>query len=112
MPQIIPASLVAPARPGLAIGYRLLTKALTEYAPFTTTGVSENAPGNYVVSSGVTAPDDGGYIQWGLAAPGGGLGDVLAVGVILAAPALTSDNRLSFLDRAISSRMPRSGWPP
>lgn len=112
MPQIIPASLIAPARPGLAIGYRLLTAALTEYAPFTSTGVSESAPGNYLVGGGVVAPDDGGYIQWGLAATGGGLGEVLAVGVILAAPALATDNRLSFLDRAISSRMPRSGWPP
>ena len=112
MPQTIPASLIAPARPGLTVGYRLLTTALTQYAPFTTTGVSESAPGNYVVSSGVTAPDSGGYIQWGLPARGGGLGEVLAVGVILAAPALAADNRLSFLDRAISSRMPRSGWPP
>jgi len=112
MAQVLPASLYAPARPGLAIGYRLLTTALIEYAPFTTTGVSESAPGNYVVSSGVSAPDAGGYIQWGLPDGGGGLGDVLAVGVILAAPALATDNRLSFLDRAISSRMPRSGWPP
>ena len=111
MPQIIPAALVAPARPGLTVGYRLLTTALAEYSPFTTTGVSENAPGNYVVG-GVTAPDAGGYIQWGLSGGGGGLGEVLAVGVILAAPALATDNRLSFLDRAISSRMPRSGWPP
>jgi len=112
MPQTIPASLIAPARPGLAIGYRLLTTALTQYAPFTTTGITESAPGNYVVSSGVTAPDNGGYIQWGLAATGGGLGEVLAVGIILPGPALATDNRLSFLDRAISSRMPRSGWPP
>lgn len=112
MPQTIPASLIAPSRVGLAVGYRLLSPDLTEYAPFTTSGVSESAPGNYVVSGGVTAPDNGGYIQWGLPGGGGGLGEVLAVGVILAAPALTTDNRLSFLDRSISSRMPRSGWPP
>jgi hypothetical protein len=112
MTQLIPAALVAPARPGLIVGYRLLTTALAQYAPFTTTGVSESAPGNYLVSGGVVAPDDGGYIQWGLPGGGGGLGEVLAVGVILAAPALATDNRLSFLDRAISSRMPRSGWPP
>jgi hypothetical protein len=112
MTQVIPASLIAPARSGLTVGYRLLTTALTQYAPFTTTGVSESAPGNYVVSSGVTAPASGGYIQWGLPDGQGSLGEVLAVGVILAAPALASDSRLSFLDRAISSRMPRSGWPP
>jgi hypothetical protein len=112
MTQLIPAALVAPARPGLIVGYRLLTTALAQYAPFTTTGVSESAPGNYLVSGGITAPDDGGYIQWGLPDGQGSLGEVLAVGVILAAPALATDNRLSFLDRAISSRMPRSGWPP
>lgn len=112
MPQTIPASLIAPSQPGLTVGYRLLSPDLTEYAPFTTSGVSESAPGNYVVGSGVTAPDNGGYIQWGLPAPDGGLGDVLAVGVILAAPALSTDPRLGFLDRSIASRMPRSGWPP
>jgi hypothetical protein len=112
MTQVIPASFYTPGSPGLTVGYRLLTTALTEYAPFTITGVSESAPGNYLVSSGVTAPDAGGYIQWGLPDGGGGLGEVLAVGVILPAPALAADNRLSYLDRAISSRMPRSGWPP
>jgi hypothetical protein len=111
MTQTLPASLVAPARPGLSLGYELLNPDLTQYQAFTIAGVSESAPGQYVVSAGVIAPDNGGYIRWAIAV-GGALAEVLAVGVILPAPALASDNRLSFLDRAISSRMPRSGWPP
>jgi len=111
MTQTLPASLYAPGRPGLTVGYQLLNPNLTQYQAFTIAGVSESASGNYVVSAGVTAPDNGGYIRWAVST-GGALGEVLAVGVILPAPALASDNRLSFLDRAISSRMPRSGWPP
>jgi hypothetical protein len=111
MTQTLPASLYAPGRPSLTVGYQLLNPNLTQYQAFTIAGVSESAPGQYVVSAGVIAPDNGGYIRWAIAA-GGALGEVLAVGVILPAPVLASDNRLSFLDRAISSRMPRSGWPP
>jgi hypothetical protein len=111
MTQTLPASLYAPGRPGLTVGYQLLNTNLTQYQAFTIAGVSESAPGQYVVSAGVIAPDNGGYIRWAIAAAGA-LAEVLAVGVILPAPALASDNRLSFLDRAISSRMPRSGWPP
>jgi hypothetical protein len=112
MAQTIPASLYAPGRPGVTVGYQLLNPDLTQYQAFTIADVSESAPGNYLVEDGVTAPDDGGYIQWGLPDGQGGLGEVLAVGVILAAPASAADPRLDFLDRAISSRMPRSGWPP
>jgi hypothetical protein len=111
MTQTLPASLYAPGRPGVTVGYQLLNPDLTQYQAFTISGVSESAPGQYVVSAGVIAPDNGGYIRWAIAT-GGALAEVLAVGVILPAPALASDNRLSFLDRAISSRMPRSGWPP
>lgn len=111
MPQTVPASLVAPARPGLSLGYQLLNTDLSQYQAFTIAGVSESAPGSYVVSSGVTAPDSGGYIRWAVSS-GGDLGEVLAVGVIPPAPALATDPRLAFLDRSISSRMPRSGWPP
>jgi len=111
MTQTIPAALVAPARPALAVGYRILNPDLSQYSAFTIAGVSESAPGNYVVSAGVAAPDGGGYIQWGIN-NGGALGEVLAVGVIAPAPALATDNRFSFLDRAISSRSPRHGWPP
>jgi len=111
MPQTLPAALVAPARPGLSLGYQLLNTDLSQYQAFTIAGVSESAPGQYVVSAGVIAPNNGGYIRWAVSAAGA-LGEVLAVGVILPAAALASDNRLSFLDRAISSRMPRSGWPP
>jgi hypothetical protein len=112
MTQTLPASLYAPGRQGVIVGYQLLNPDLTQYQAFTISGVSESAPGQYVVSAGVIAPDNGGYIRWAIAAASGGLGEVLAVGVILPAPVLASDNRLSFLDRAISSRMPRSGWPP
>jgi len=111
MTQTIPAALVAPARPGLAVGYRLLNTDLSQYSAFTISGVNESAPGNYTVSGGVAAPDSGGYIQWGVN-NAGALGEVLAIGVIAPAPALATDNRLSFLDRAISSRSPRHGWPP
>lgn len=111
MTQIIPASLVAPARPGLSLGYQLLNINLSQYQSFTIAGVSESAPGNYVVNGGVTAPDSGGYIRWAVSS-GGALGEVLAVGVIPPAAALATDPRLAFLDRSIASRMPRSGWPP
>jgi hypothetical protein len=111
MPQTVPASLVAPARPSLAVGYRVLNPNLSQYSAFTISGVSESAPGNYAITGGAVAPDSGGYIQWGVN-NGGAMGEVLAIAVILPAPALTTDNRLSFLDRAISSRSPRHGWPP
>ena len=142
MTQTLPAALIAPARTGLTVGYRLLTTTLTQYQAFTTAGVTESAPGSYVVSGGVSAPDPGGYIQWGVSS-GGSLGEVLGLGVLLPAPVLatdtrlgnldatvssrataaavaaiptnpvrTTDTRLDNLDRAISTRQPRLGWPP
>ena len=111
MTQILPASLYAPGRHGLTVGYQLLNPNLSQYQAFTIAGVSESAPGQYVISAGITAPDNGGYIRWAVST-GGALGEVLAVGVILPAPALSTDPRLGFLDRSIASRMPRSGWPP
>lgn len=111
MTQTLPASLYAPGRAGLTVGYQLLNPNLTQYQAFTIAGVSESAPGQYVVSAGVIAPDNGAYIRWAVSS-GGSLGEVLAVGVILPAPALSTDPRLAFLNRSIDSRMPRSGWPP
>jgi hypothetical protein len=111
MTQVLPASLYAPGRTGLVVGYQLLNPNLIQYQAFTIAGVSESAPGQYIVSAGVTAPDNGGYIRWAVST-GGTMGEVLAVGVIPPAAALATDPRLAFLDRSIASRMPRSGWPP
>lgn len=50
---------------GRPIGYRVLTLARVEAAPFTRAGVVEAQPGHYVTA--VEAPPAGGWIVWGTA---------------------------------------------
>lgn len=72
MPQLVPAALVAPTRPGLVaalnIGYRVRSMAGT-YGTFVVATAS-NSPivevgtGYYLVTAGVSIADAGGVIEW------------------------------------------------
>jgi hypothetical protein len=66
MTQVIPASLVAPTRAGQSVGYQIRAVDGTTIATaFTTTGVAEvTSTGYYRVNGGITAPDDGGVLEW------------------------------------------------
>jgi hypothetical protein len=66
MTQTLPASLVAPTRAGQSVGYQIRAVDGTTIATaFTTTGVTEvSATGYYRVNGGITAPDDGGTLEW------------------------------------------------
>lgn len=68
MAQTVPATVVlGPGMTGLAIGYRILTLARATHSAFTTTNVAETSTaGTYAVTGGVSAPDAGGYIVWGV----------------------------------------------
>ncbi len=68
MAQTVPAAAdLGPAYTGLAIGYRVLNLDETEYSAFSTTGVAETSiVGFYRKDNGVSAPDAGGYIIWGV----------------------------------------------
>lgn len=113
MPQTLAASLVVPSRPGLALGYRVLTLAGANYSNLLTTGITEDSPpsGNYRITGGITAPDPGGFLQWWRISGGVGV-ELIALVAIAPAPALSTDSRLAYLDRPLGSLQPRSGWPP
>jgi hypothetical protein len=66
MTQVLPASLVAPTRASQSVGYQIRAVDGTTIATaFTTTGVAEvSATGYYRVNGGITAPDDGGTLEW------------------------------------------------
>ena len=66
MPQVLPAALVAPTRAGQSVGYQIRAVDGTTIATaFTTTGVAEvTSAGYYRVNGGITAPDDGGVLEW------------------------------------------------
>jgi hypothetical protein len=66
MPQTIPAALVAPTRASQSVGYLIRAVDGTTIATaFTTTGVTEvTSTGYYRVNGGITAPDDGGVLEW------------------------------------------------
>ena len=66
MTQVIPAALVAPTRAGQSVGYQIRAVDGTTIATaFTTTGVAEvTSTGYYRVNGGITAPDDGGVLEW------------------------------------------------
>lgn len=112
MTQTLAASLIAPDRPGLALGYRVLTLAGANYSALTTDGVVEDSPpsGNYRINGGVVAPDPGGFLQWWRVSGGVGL-ELLAALAIPPASALATDSRLEFLDRPLGTLRPREGWP-
>jgi hypothetical protein len=66
MTQVLPAALVAPTRAGQSVGYQIRAVDGTTIATaFTTTGVAEvSATGYYRVNGGISAPDDGGTLEW------------------------------------------------
>lgn len=68
MTQTVPATAaLGPGKTGLTIGLRVLNLDGTEYAAFSTTGVSETSTlGTYRKASGVACPDAGAYIVWGV----------------------------------------------
>ena len=67
MTQTVPATAVlGPGLTGLTIGLTVLNIDGTEYAAFSTTGVSETSvAGTYRKASGVVVPDEGAYLVWG-----------------------------------------------
>ena len=68
MAQTVPATAVlGPGKTGLTIGLRVLNLDGTTYAAFSTTGVAETSTlGTYRKASGVSCPDAGAYIVWGV----------------------------------------------
>jgi hypothetical protein len=66
MTQVLPAALVAPTRAGQSVGYQIRAVDGTTIATaFTTTGVAEvTSTGYYRVNGGISAPDDGGTLEW------------------------------------------------
>ena len=66
MTQVLPAALVAPTRAGQSVGFLIRAVDGTTIATaFTTTGVTEvTSTGYYRVNGGITAPDDGGVLEW------------------------------------------------
>jgi len=66
--QLVPVDAqLSPRRTKQPIGYRVLDINREVVTPFTKTRVGESRiPGCYFVAGGVEAPDDGGFIVWGL----------------------------------------------
>ena len=66
MTQVLPAALVAPTKAGLTVGYLIRANSGTVSTAFTTSGVSEQgtSTGYYRVTNGISAPDDGGLLEW------------------------------------------------
>lgn len=112
MTQTLAASLIAPTRPGLALGYRVLTIAGANYSALITSGITEDSPpsGNYRINGGITAPLPGGFLQWWRVA-GGVEVEILAVVAIAPAPALAGGTDFTGLKAALWTRQARDGWP-
>ena len=112
MTQTLAASLNAPTRPGLSLGYRVLTLAGANYSALLTSGITEDTPpgGSYRITGGIVAPDPGGFLQWWRVS-GEVAVELLAIVAIAPAPALATDSRLDFLDRPLGTLRPREGWP-
>lgn len=112
MTQTLAASLVAPDRPGLTLGYRVLTLAGANYSALITSGVVEDSPpsGNYRINGGIVAPLPGGFLQWWRVSGGVGV-ELQALIAIPPAPALSGDDNFSSLKNAIWTRQAREGWP-
>ena len=66
MTQVLPAALVAPTRASQSVGYLIrAVNGTTIATAFTTTGVAEvSTTGYYRVNGGISAPDDGGTLEW------------------------------------------------
>lgn len=92
MTQVLPAALVAPTRASQTVGYQIRAVDGTTIATaFTTTGVTEvSNTGYYRVNGGITAPDDGGVLEWYIS-NAGSAGTFLSAVAIEPAP-LAPDN--------------------
>jgi len=112
MTQTLAASLNAPTRPGLSLGYRVLTLAGANYSALLTTGIAEDSPpgGSYRIDGGIVAPLPGGFLQWWRVSGGVGV-ELLAVVAIPPAAALAGGTDFSGLKDAIWTRQAREGWP-
>lgn len=112
MTQSLAASLVVPHRPGLALGYRVLTLAGANYSALVTGTITEDSPpsGNYRINGGITAPLPGGFLQWWRVSGGVGV-ELLAVVAISPAPALADGPDFASLKTALWTRQAREGWP-
>jgi hypothetical protein len=95
------------------VGYLIRSLSGSLITAFTTSGVVEQgtATGYYRVSGGVSVPDEGAIAEFYLSVSGTP-GAFLSAVTIDPASVSPGDSRLAFLDRAISSREPRYGWPP
>ena len=112
MTQTLAASLVAPDRPGLALGYRVLTLAGANYSALITDGVAEDSPpsGNYRINGGVVAPLPGGFLQWWRVSGGVGI-ELLAIVAIPPGAVLSNGSEFNSLKTAVWTRQAREGWP-
>lgn len=110
--QTLAASLVAPSRPSLLLGYRVLTLAGNNYSTLITTGVSEDTPpsGIYRVNGGVIAPIAGGFLQWWRISGSVAI-ELIAAISIPPGPALSGGSDFETLKSAVWTRQPRYGWP-
>lgn len=103
MPQLVPLALHAPHLPGITnLGF--LARSASSYSTIITpwSAVSESGTGTgyYPVPSGFSAPDTGCLIEFRKTSNTGEL-----IAVVAVEPIPTQ------LDRQISSREPRYGWP-
>ena len=112
MTQTLAATLNAPERPGLSLGYLVLTIAGVNYSALITSGITEDTPpgGSYRITGGITVPDTGGFLQWWRVS-GDVAVELLAILAIPPAAVLVTDSRLDFLDRPLGTLRPREGWP-
>jgi len=110
--QTLAAALNAPERPGLSLGYLVLTIAGVNYSSLITSGITEDTPpgGSYRITGGITVPDTGGFLQWWRVS-GNVAVELLAIVAIPPASVLVTDSRLDFLDRPLGTLRPREGWP-
>lgn len=103
MPQLVPLALYAPSLPGITnLGF--LARSASAYAtvlsPWVAVSESPSGSGYYPVLAGYSAPDTGCLVEFRLASNTGQLIAAIAV-----------DPIPTQLDRQISSREPRYGWP-
>jgi len=112
MTQTLAASLNAPTRPGLSLGYRVLTLAGANYSALITSGITEDSPpgGSYRITGGIVAPDPGGFLQWWRVS-GEVAVELLAIVAIAPAPALAGGTDFADIKDALWTRQAREGWP-
>lgn len=112
MTQTLAASLNAPTRLGLSLGYRVLTLAGANYSALITDTIAEDTPpgGSYRINGGVVAPLPGGFLQWWRVSGGVGV-ELLAVIAIPPGPALAGGTDFASVKTALWTRQAREGWP-